>query len=437
MNLIASRLILPFRREVQEIRKRSYIQAINLSFSQILNRTAIFLCILVYIVTGNRLTAAYAYTVSSFYNVIRQVVVMNFPRAVTDYAESSTSVKRVMTFLMHDEIECKDVGPTAVTNGQIGMNEMKEKDKEFAVLLENASVKWINSMEDNTLNNIDFQAKPKQLIAIVGPVGCGKTTLLHAILKELPPQTGSVYVDGTLSYASQEPWLFGGSALQNIIFGQEFDRNKFDEVVRVCSLERDFSLLQHGARTLVAERGVSLSGGQKARVNLARAIYKEADVYLLDDPLSAVDTHVGKQLFDKCICGYLKDKTVILVTHQLQYLRSADRIYLLEDGRVSASGTYDELKSVKSNFTQLLIETEQKKEMERQLSQYMEEESSKADTEMVMPQREKISTGTISKRVYKNFFLAGGSWCRNVILLVGIILSQVLISGVDYYLMLW
>lgn len=143
---------------------------------------------------------------------------------------------------------------------------------------------------------------------------------------------GTLKVSGEISYASQEPWLFAGSVRQNILFGLPMDKPRYKQVVRKCALERDFSLLPYGDKTMVGERGVSLSGGQRARINLARAVYKQADIYLLDDPLSAVDTHVGKQLFEQCVTGYLKNKIVILVTHQLQYLQEVDDILYLDDG---------------------------------------------------------------------------------------------------------
>lgn len=186
-------------------------------------------------------------------------------------------------------------------------------------------------------SKLQFQVKSHQLVGVVGPVGSGKSTLLQTILKELVPKEGRVDVKGSISYVSQEPWIFCGSVRQNIIFGQEFNKKKYEEVVKVCALERDFILFPYGDRTLVGERGVSLSGGQRARINLARAVYKDADIYLLDDPLSAVDTHVGKHLFDQCIGGYLKNKCVVLVTHQLQYLSNVHCIYLLEEGEVSSS----------------------------------------------------------------------------------------------------
>lgn len=134
-----------------------------------------------------------------------------------------------------------------------------------------------------------------------------------------------------MSFASQEPWLFGSSVRNNILFGQQFNKHLYYSVVKVCALEKDFEQLPYGDKTLVTERGVSLSGGQRARINLARAVYRQADIYLFDDPLSAVDAHVGEHLFNECINKYLKNKTRILTTHQLQFLKKADMIVIMNN----------------------------------------------------------------------------------------------------------
>lgn len=152
------------------------------------------------------------------------------------------------------------------------------------------------------------------------------------ILQELPLIEGTLRVTGEISYASQEPWLFAGTVRQNILFGLPMDKQRYRTVVQKCALERDFTLLPYGDKTIVGDRGVSLSGGQRARINLARAVYKQADIYLLDDPLSAVDTHVGQELFKQCITGFLRHKIVILVTHQIQYLQEVNNILYLDDG---------------------------------------------------------------------------------------------------------
>ena len=137
-------------------------------------------------------------------------------------------------------------------------------------------------------------------------------------------------VRGKIAYAPQEAWVFSGTVRQNILCGKDYDLKRYKQVVKACALEKDFKLLPDRDRTAVGDRGVSLSGGQKARLNLARALYIDADIYLMDDPLSAVDTHVGRHLFDKAINGFLSDKIRILVTHQLQYLQEVDQIVVLK-----------------------------------------------------------------------------------------------------------
>lgn len=142
-------------------------------------------------------------------------------------------------------------------------------------------------------------------------------------------------INGTISYASQEPWVFAATVRQNILFGAKYEKSRYQEVVRVCALVKDFEQFPNGDLSIVGDRGASLSGGQKARINLARAVYRDTDIYLLDDPLSAVDIHVSKQLYEDCICGYLRNKTRILVTHQVHYLKNADQIVILKNVRLS------------------------------------------------------------------------------------------------------
>lgn len=299
---------------------------------------------------------------------------------------------------------------------------------------------------------------------ISGKVGSGKTTLLHVILKELEVTTGKRNINGVISFASQEPWLFVGTVRQNILFGQEFDVVKYHEVVRVCALERDLKLFPHGDRTLIGERGVSLSGGQRARINLARAVYKNADIYLLDDPLSAVDAHVGKQIFKECIDGYLKDKCVVLVTHQLQYLKDCKKIYLLNDGTVQHSGTYEDIKQEGQDFKVLLeelkkMEEEAKKEEEvRKRKRTMSSKSGSASQcfnlcQSVIPkisvaedstaleeptfEKEDKIDGKVTWGIYKTYFLAGGSACKIFFMAFVFLFSQSLASMVDYFLSVW
>jgi ATP-binding cassette subfamily C (CFTR/MRP) protein 4 len=152
----------------------------------------------------------------------------------------------------------------------------------------------------NTLQDISFEATSNELVGVVGPVGCGKSSLLMALLGEMPNlESGSFEVNGTVFYVSQEPWIISATIEQNILFGKQYVKNKFDEIINVCSLREDLDILPNGRKTFIGEKGVNLSGGQRARISLARALYSDADIYLLDDPLSAVDANVARHLYNE------------------------------------------------------------------------------------------------------------------------------------------
>nr|XP_023023861.1 multidrug resistance-associated protein 4-like [Leptinotarsa decemlineata] len=428
------------KKEIDQIKATSTIKALTKSCTNVLSRIAVYLCILTHISTGNPLTATYIYTLVSFYGVLKLSVTGFVPQAMTQFAETRVSVKRIKKFLLYDELPEKSITTNASVNGLSTKHGNESRYGGIRISMNNVTVRWSDSFPEDTLHSVDFDATSNQLVAVVGPVGGGKTSLLNVILKELPPRSGTLENEGTISYASQEPWIFVGSIRQNILFGQAYEPKKYGEVIRVCALESDLVKFPHGDRTLVGERGVTLSGGQRARINLARAVYKEADIYLLDDPLSAVDTHVGKQLFEECICGYLKNKCVVLVTHQIQYLRSAHCIYLLEDGRVHFKGTYEELKTSETHFMKLLAES--KKEVEENeevlaVESIHREGNISDETSPMIPQKEKVASGNITWHVYKSYLRAGGSWFKIVMLLLAFIMSQGLGSMIDCFLTIW
>lgn len=231
------------------------------------------------------------------------------------------------------------------------VSERIQNAAEKFIRLTNARAVWNDDNQSNGIFAMSLEIR-SALCAIVGQVGSGKSTLLNVILGELDLDTGTIAINGTISYASQEPWIFGGTVRSNIVFVEDFDEQRYNKVVEVCALERDFRLLPQGDATIVGERGSSLSGGQRARVNLARAIYKQSDIYLLDDPLSAVDTHVGKHIFEKCIKEFLADKICVLVTHQLQYLKEEQHVVRLNDGRVVAEGPFKTLDRYNTDISQ-------------------------------------------------------------------------------------
>ncbi|CAO4368503.1 unnamed protein product [Caenorhabditis nigoni] len=208
--------------------------------------------------------------------------------------------------------------------------------------------------------------KPGQLIAIVGSVGGGKSSLLSAILDEMVLLEGRVKVGGSIAYVPQHSWIFNKSIKENILFGNEHSKYFYDQVIGACQLRPDFRHFQQGEQTMVGENGITLSGGQKARISLARAVYQDKEIYLLDDPLSAVDAHVGRALFDKVIGpeGLLKSKTRVLVTHNLQYTRNVDCIFVIEDGQIVQHGRFEDIAHLEGPFGRLWAECENSEEQE-------------------------------------------------------------------------
>lgn len=398
--------------EMKEIKGASHLRGLIIAFLHFGTRLAIFTSVLTLVLLGKPPTAYYVFIVSSFFNSLRVIITAHLPEGLMQLAELNISIKRIQTFLLLEERNENDVTLPSPSNN-------------VSISITNGCAKWTLSSPFNTLNNINLQIYRNETVGIIGRVGSGKSTLLHVILKELPLITGTISVNGNISYASQDPWIFFGSIRQNILLGLPFDDSKYAKVITACALQRDFSILPRGDRTFIGERGVTLSGGQKARINLARAVYRDADVYLLDDPLSAVDAHVGKQIFQNCIKGYLKNKTVMLVTHQVQYLGDVDRVIVLNNGAITEQGRSNEIQLEKLQFEDSSIEDE-----------YSEDEFAieEKDTNEVKEHR---SYDKISNKVYKSYIAAGGGCCVAFFVVFLFALSQILASGADYFITWW
>uniref|UniRef100_A0A336M8S7 CSON013802 protein n=1 Tax=Culicoides sonorensis TaxID=179676 RepID=A0A336M8S7_CULSO len=462
-------------REIKAVRSISYIRGIMLSFMMFTSRTAIFLSLMTYVLLGFVLTAEKAFVVTAYYNLLRTSAMMLFPQGIVQATEAIVSIRRIQTFMMHpelprskeqlernrvakeksDALEKEENEKLAVNGHSNGVTSTAAPSSESAVIMKDVTAKWDPKYTENTLNNINLDLKKGKLIAVIGPVGSGKSSLIQAILGELPPASGSIEVNGEMSFASQEPWLFSASIRQNILFGMPYDKRRYQEVVKCCALERDFTLFPNADKTLVGERGASLSGGQKARINLARAVYRDADMYFLDDPLSAVDSHVGRHLFDECIKNYLRRKAVILVTHQLQYLQSANQIVIMEHGHIKAIGTYDELSRSGLDFAKLLNNAEEEEDEEnvkRQVSRQDSKISAISDDNLpekrvsvmsIMSEQgpvavaENADTGNIGFEIYKQYFKACGGWAIFAWVFFLFLFAQALASGGDYYLTYW
>uniref|UniRef100_A0A669B8E5 Multidrug resistance-associated protein 4 n=1 Tax=Oreochromis niloticus TaxID=8128 RepID=A0A669B8E5_ORENI len=332
------------RMEISKIMKSSYLRGLNMASFFAASKVIIFVTVCVYVLTGNTLSASRVFMAVSLYGAVRLTITLFFPCAIEKVSESLISIERIKQFLLLDEVAPQHLGlPVA-------------EKKDCMVKIQDLICYWNKTLESPTLQNVSFAVRSEQLLAVIGPVGAGKSSLLSAILGELSQESGVIKVKGELTYTSQQPWILPGTIRSNILFGKELNLKKYDRVLRACALKRDMDLLPGGDLAIVGDRGANLSGGQKARVSLARSVYQDADIYLLDDPLSAVDAEVGRHLFEECICGLLRKKPRILVTHQLQYLKAADQIVVLKEGQMVARGTYSELQGSGLDFTSLLKE---------------------------------------------------------------------------------
>ncbi|KAF9984046.1 Multidrug resistance-associated protein 1 [Mortierella antarctica] len=299
--------------------------------------------------------------------------IASLSEATTSTISVVVGTRRIQEFLLREEVREDDITRS---------RSVPRDPQEPLILIKDASFAWSVSTEVSNdeadehdrllpthglqqtpesvpaLQNINFSVANKSLIAIVGRIGQGKSSLLSAIIGEMYKYNGLVQVSGKLAYVPQHAWIINATLRDNITFGKEFDEARYKQVVFACGLEPDIAILTAGDLTGIGERGINLSGGQKQRVSLARAVYQDADIYLLDDPLSAVDAHVDKHLWENVIgpMGLLRNKARVLVTHGIHHLKDVDQIVVLKEGGITEHGHYSELMKVKGTFHKLIKE---------------------------------------------------------------------------------
>ncbi|KAI4321713.1 hypothetical protein MLD38_035062 [Melastoma candidum] len=223
-----------------------------------------------------------------------------------------------------------------------------------AIEITDGNFSWDSSATEPTLKDLNLKVEKGMKVAVCGMVGSGKSSLLSCILGELSKITGTLRLCGTKAYVAQSPWIQSGKIEDNILFGLPMDREKYERILEACCLKKDLEILPFGDQTMIGERGINLSGGQKQRVQIARALYQDADIYLFDDPFSAVDAHTGSHLYKECLLGFLSSKTVIYVTHQVEFLPTADLILVMKGGRITEAGKYIEILRDGSDFKELV-----------------------------------------------------------------------------------
>ena len=298
--------------------------------------------------------------------------------------------------------------------------ELLSHDSEEALVVSNLSYKMTDGDDKYILEDISFATPRGTLTAICGQVGSGKSTLLCAIAGQLNLSSGTVQYPRPLVYVPQVPWLFSGTIKENILFSAPYNPEWYSTVVEACALKEDIELFPDEDETVIGQKGVVLSGGQKARVSLARAVYSCADVYVLDDPLSAVDQRVGDQIFEKCICGLLDDKITVLVSHHSRYLQKADQIVVLDNGRVKEILAP---KLSQTNGADDILSNSVIGEFEDEKGSPHSKSSSDKSNGLEIPEEDRV-IGNLSFRLYWDYFKSG----LHPVLLIGLIVLCLLIQ---------
>ncbi|XP_014208079.1 multidrug resistance-associated protein 4-like [Copidosoma floridanum] len=417
------------RHEIDVITSMSYLRGINTASNAFIDRTCLYFTVMAYALVGNAITAKIVFSLVQYFTVLQIMLAWNYPRAIFNAAEARVSVRRIEKFLLMEEVKIKAPLLSVEDNGSIS--------------LKSATASWSSNSIVNTLHDVTLHVAPKKLHAIVGPVGAGKTSLIQLMLGELRSSRGELKINGTISYASQRPWLFPGTIRDNIVFDQLYDEARYEEILRVCSLVTDLERLPNGDRTYVGDRGTNLSGGQCARINLARAVYRDADIYVLDDPLAAVDPVVGRCLFEVCVSGYLSEKTRILVTHQAHCLREADVIFLLNNGKLESQGRLEDFSEKELSSLNIFGDEEATgdEEVEEATESKVKgnniarkDEDADGEAEETA---ELIAKGKMRTSIFSRYFESGNSRFLIAITVLFFVVAQTVRSGSDYWLAYW
>ena len=427
----------------------------------------------VYVALGNVLDVASALTALALFDILRFPLFM-MPQVINNVVEAMVSLKRIQTFLLAQRhhaigpgsldgigIELEGLSATYAkppttdedpatrelleSQWQVKLlqNQLEEAEEQIRLLSNSSSEEGVLHSSSNLLclKRINFQCGPGEFIAVVGGVGCGKSSFLNALLGEVRALTGTAAVRGNLAYFSQTPFILNSTVRDNILFGhvgEEVDEELYQRAIQCCSLTHDLELLSDGDRTEIGEKGITLSGGQKARIALARAVYHQADITLIDDALAAVDAHVAKELFENAIVGeLLKNKrTVILVTNALQYLNHplVDRIVVVREGRVVEHGSYGDLArqegSVFARFLRVMNETgvsgslseacepEEVEAIRRSSVKVEEEPAEVKPTHKKLMTEEARQVGHVSLGVYMSWVKAAGGLIAPIVIVL-------------------
>eukprot|EP01080_Neovahlkampfia_damariscottae_P012239 gene12239-5825_t len=367
------------------------------------------------------LTSANVFTVLSILNRMRDAL-LRVPYFITATSKGFSSVNRIQEFLYTDLI----IEETTVKDETIIENSNQ------MIKIENGTFSWdLNPV----LQNLNFIANKGELISIIGSVNSGKSSFLKSIFGEVPKVKGNLFLHGSISYCSQDYWILNRTIRENIVLDKPFDEEKYETILEVCGLMSDLSNMPNGDRTELGTNGFNISGGQKARIQLARCCYQDSDIYLLDSPLSALDPKVSQFIFKNCILGYLKEKTILFVSYDLQYLKYSDKVLIFDNGIISSFGTYDELMESNEEFNLLIKEKSENLMLESEEKYTEPEKHLEIPIEKLVVEETK-TVGGINFGVVITYFKGFSMITLSTILFFGILnqLSKVLM---DVWLSIW
>ena len=443
---------------------RNAINAVSMS----LPIFASMLSFITYSLTSHNLNPAYVFSSLALFNSLRMPLNL-LPLVIGQVVDAWSSIGRVQDFLIAEEQNDDFIwdmeGKNAVSmhnaaftwernvtqdpdNKKGGPPPNKRRSKEVKNAEKAAakagkpvdasktgvdSASTLTETEPFKIHDLDFSIGRNELVAVIGGVGSGKSSLLAALAGDMRRTSGSVTMGATRAFCPQYAWIQNTTVKENILFGKEYDKDWYEAVVDACALRPDLDMLPYGDLTEIGERGITVSGGQKQRLNIARAIYFNSDFVLMDDPLSAVDAHVGRHIFDNAICGLLKDKCRILATHQLHVLSRCDRVIWMQDGRIETIDTFSNLMNNNEDFQKLMATTaqEEKQEEEDEVNEDEVEDEKKAAKKRkqskrgaALMQQEERAVKSVGWNVYAAYIRASGSLLFGPVVILLLIISQ-------------